>query len=736
MSNFRKSKLTRGLLTATVAPFFLVALPSYAQDDSTSRLEEVVVTARKRSESLQDVPVAVSALTPSQIEQSGIQSMVDVSKLVPNVELHMVTQSGAALGASIRGIGFDDLEKTFEPTVGIAVDGVFMASNSGAVLDFFDVAAIEVLRGPQGTLYGRNTIGGVINVTRTQPTGEFGMKLEGTFADHDRQDLKGIINTPLGENGGVKLSYRDLQQDSHLKNITNNETPENRDSQVWGAAVRYDFTENFTATLAYDDYDHQTQPPDVIATGTSDNLFCSGAIGVNLGCNSDSGAISKDSGYTKSVASEQILSYIEGENITLNAAYSGDNFTVKYIYGNMEFEELAYFNSWGAPTPLFEVLREQEYEQTSHEIQYLSNYDGPLNFVAGLYYLETDSYITSGPGSNFTTTQDAEAAAVFGEVNYQFAELWTFTVGARYTEEDKELNSQTFTGPDKETLNPGFPLTPDYDDDNLSYRLILQRDIGDIGMAYGSFSTGYRSGGFNNRGSDPITIGPYGSEEVDSWELGLRTQPTDSLQLNVTVFYSEYTDKQQFVVTDGTECGLAATQTCTFVRNAAETTNQGLEVEAVYVPTDNLTFRASYGYLDAEFDEYDFDGRDLSDDAPVIYSPENTASLTAEYDTDILGGNLIVTGTYSYTDEVFGNAAWESYSFETGPDITISSHSQLDLAATLFYPVGNGTAKLMVYGTDITDSDGRVSRAFDAGAFAWQELVPGRQLGVTIGYEF
>ncbi|MEH6607842.1 MAG: TonB-dependent receptor [Halioglobus sp.] len=733
MFKFHKSRLAHGLLVAAAAPLLATSLPGQAQDESASRLEEVIVTARKRSESLQDVPVAVSALTPSQIEQSGIQSMVDVSKLVPNVELHMVSQSGASLGASIRGIGFDDLEKTFEPTVGIAVDGVFMASNSGAVLDFFDVEAIEVLRGPQGTLYGRNTIGGVVSVTRTQPTGEFGMKLEGTFADNDRQDLKGILNTPLGENGGFKLSYRDLEQDSHLKNITNNETPANRDSQVWGAAVRYDFTEKFTATLAYDDYDHQTQPPDVIATGTNDSVFC-GNFG--LACNADSGAISKDSGYTKSVASEQILAYIEGENITLNAAYSGDNFTVKYIFGNMDFEELASFNSWGAPTPLFEVLREQTYEQTSHELQYLSNYDGPLNFVAGLYYLETDSFITSGPVSNFTTTQDAEAVAVFGEINYEFAELWTFTVGARYTEEEKELNSQTFTGPDKETLNPGFPLTPEYDDDNLSYRFILQRDIGDIGMVYGSFSTGYRSGGFNNRGSDETTIGPYESEEVDSWELGIRTQPTDNLQLNVTAFFSEYSDKQQFVVTDGSQCGISSDQTCTFVRNAAETTNQGLEIEAVYLPTDNLTFRATYGYLDAEFDEYDFNGRDISDDAPIIYAPENTASLTGEYEANILGGNLILTGTYSFTDEVFGNAGWESYSFETGPDITISSHSQLDFAATFFYPIGNGTAKLMVYGTDVTDSDGRVARAFDAGAFAWKELVPGRQLGVTVGYEF
>ncbi len=734
MSKFRKNRLTQGLLAVGVTPLLLVALPGNAQDDSVSRLEEVVVTARKRSESLQDVPVAVSALTPTQIEQSGIQTMVDVAKLVPNVELHVVTQSGAALGASIRGIGFDDLEKTFEPTVGVAVDGVFMASNSGAVLDFFDIAAIEVLRGPQGTLYGRNTIGGVINVTRTQPTGEFGMKLEGTFAEHDRQDLKGIFNLPLGENGGVKLSYRDLEQDSHLKNITNNETPSNLDSQVWGAAVRYDFTDRLSATLSYDDYDHQTQPPDVIATGTSDSVFCGNFA---LGCNEDSGAISRKSGYTKSVASEQIFSYIEGENITLNAAYEGDNFTVKYIFGNMDFDELAYFNSWGAPTPLFEVLRDQTYEQTSHEIQYLSNYDGPLNFVAGVYYLETESFITSGPVSNFTTTQDAEAAAIFGEMTYELGDFWTLTAGIRYTEEEKDLDNTQWTGPDKQTPLPGFPLTPDYDDDNTTYRFIVQRDIGDIGMAYGSFSTGYRSGGFNNRGNNLETIGPYDPEEVDSWELGVRTQPTDSLQLNLTLFYSEYTDKQQFNVTDGTQCGQDATATCTFVRNAAETSNEGVEFEGVYSPTDGLTFRASYGYLESEFDEYDFSGTDISDRAKVIYAPRHTANLTGEYETSLFGGTLISTATYTYKDEVWGAAEYAFYDFETGPEIKISSHTQLDLAATFLYPVGeSGTAKLMVYGTDVLDSDGRVSRAFDAGAFAWQELVPGRQWGVTVGYEF
>lgn len=713
-----------------------IATLAQAQD---SLIEEVVVTARKREESLQNVPVAVTALSPSQIEQSGIQSVIDVAKLVPNVELHAVTQSGASLGASIRGMAFDDLEKSYEPTVGVSVDGVFMASNSGAVVDFFDIEGVEVLRGPQGTLYGRNTIAGVINIKRTKPTGEFGLKLEGTFADHDRQDLKGVLNMPLGEKGGVKINWRDLEMDSHLYNETTQQRPYNRDSDVWSAAVRYDFTDNFTATLTYDDYEHMTQPPDVVATGTGDAVFCAF---FSLGCNADSGALSKDSGYTKSYASEQIYSYLWGDNLTLNAEYTGSNFTVKYIYGEMDFEEEAFFNSWGAPTPLFEVLREQEYEQTSHELQYISNWDGRINVIGGLYYLETDSYITSGPKTQspaamFTTTQEAEATAVFGEVIWDLSDKWTLTAGARWTEEEKDLDNRTFGSND--ARRAGSPianqLTPNYSDTNVTYRFVLQRELA-FGMVYGSYATGYRAGGFNARGSNEPTVGPYDPEEVGSWEIGLRTQPTDRLQLNVTGFVADYTDKQQFIVTDGTQCDLGATSTCTFIRNAAETTNQGVEVEGVWMPTDRLTIRGTYGYLDADFDSYDFDGTDISDRAQVIYAPENTFSLMADHTSSIFGGTFIVSGTFSYRSDVWGAAAYETYNYDTGPDINIASHDQLDLSATWLRDLAQGQLKLMVYGTDVLEGDGRVARAYDAGAFSWSELVPGRQIGVTVGYEF
>ena len=736
-----RKKAPLGLAIAIAVTGFAAALPQSAlAQERVSLLEEVVVTARKREESLQNVPVAVSALSPSQIEQSGVQTLIDVAKLVPNVELHMVSQSGAALGASIRGMAFDDLEKSYEPTVGISVDGVFMASNAGAIVDFFDIEGVEVLRGPQGTLFGRNTIAGVVNIKRTKPTGEFGVKLEGTFADHSRQDLKGIVNVPLGDKGGAKFTYRDLEMDSHLYNTTNNERPKNRDSQVWGAAIRYDFTDNLTATLSYDDYEHWTQPPDPVATGTADNVFCSLAgLGLPFGgaCNQNSGALSEAGGYKTSNASEQIRSWMWGENLTLNAQYSGDGFDVKYIYGRMDFQEEAYFNSWGAPQPLFEVLREQEYEQSSHELQFLSDWDGPLNVVAGVYYLETDAFITSGPRSNFQTTQDADALAVFGELNYAVTDLWTVTAGARWTEENKELdNRQYATSPDRRAGAPiANQLTPSYEDSNVTYRLVLQREL-EVGMAYLSYATGYRAGGFNSRGNNSDTVGPYDPEEVGSWELGVRTQPTDRLQLNLTGFYSSYEEKQQFVVTDGSQCGLDATQTCTFIRNAAETTNQGIEFEGVWMPTDSLDIRVTYGYLDAEFDSYDFNGTDIASQAQVIYAPEHTFSVMADHTSSIFGGTLVLSGTWSYRSDIWGATEYAYYNYDTGPEIKIDSHDQLDLSATYLRDLPQGALKVMVYGTDVLDGDGRVGRAYDAGAFAWHELVPGRQIGVTVGYEF
>ena len=527
--SLRMSPIAIAIVATSLGTVGSLPITTIAQAQD-SLIEEVVVTARKRQESLQDVPVAVTALTPNQLERGSIQRTTDIDKMVPNVELHQTYIGSESLSASIRGIGFDDIEKSLEPTVGVAVDGVFMASNSGAVFDLFDVESVEVLRGPQGTLFGRNTIGGVINVTRSKPTGEWGVKLQGTFGDQDMTDVKGVLNMPLGANGGIKLAFKNIQSDSHVYNTTLNGRREFRDSTTVSATIRYDFTENTSVMFTYDDYDHDTIAPDNLMVGPFPEAL--------------TGYLSSQSNdYKTSPQLNPLEAYMWGDNSTLQLTHNWAGHQFKYTMGIMDYEEEVHESSWGSATVFFPVNRDQEFKQTSHELQISSDSDGPLNYVAGFYYLEADSYITSGPIQPFTVNHEAEAQAFYGELTYDLNDEWSITLGARYTEEDKSM--QTYSWPpvvgDADriagNIDPSvlqMAATPEFSDDNLTYRAVIQRNFSK-GMVYASYSTGFRSGGFFNRGTSPAEVEPYDSEEVDSIEIGLRSNPSDNTQLQPDV---------------------------------------------------------------------------------------------------------------------------------------------------------------------------------------------------------
>jgi iron complex outermembrane receptor protein len=369
-----------------------------------------------------------------------------------------------------------------------------------------------------------------------------------------------------------------------------------------------------------------------------------------------------------------------------------------------------------------------------------------MNFVVGAYSMTADSYITSGPIQNFTADHSLEASAFFGEMTYDLNDIWSITAGARYTEEDKDLYSRSWAILDSANrvadnvaaaTNTGKPK---FSDDNTSYRVVLQREF-DKGMMYASLATGFRSGGFFNRGSNAAELLPYQSEEVESFEIGMRSNPTDNSQLNITYFSTDYTDKQVQVIVPGDDpvCGKGTAEngvTCSFTRNAGQVSMDGIEIEAALMPTEALTLRAAIGTFDGGYDEYDYDGVDISDKAFLMYAPELTASLVAEHTSEVAGGSLTVTGSFSYKDEVYTQAAWATYNAATGPEVVIDSYETFDLSATYLKDMGNGTLKVMVYGTDIFEEDGRINRRYDAGSFSWAELAPGRQFGLTLGYEF
>ena len=740
--------------------FALISFSGYsfqlsAQEESANTIgvEEIIVSARKRSESIQDVPVAVTALSVEQVERGNIQRVQDLEKLSPNVEMYDMAFGGGGMSASIRGLSFDDLEKTFEPTVGTVIDGVFAASNSGTDLDLFDLESVEILRGPQGTLYGRNTIGGVISINRTKPTRDFGVKFKTDLEEDNTSDVKLIVNTPLGDNGGLKVSLRRLQSDNFAFNVTRNEREKMRDLTAASVVVDFDPAENLNVNFTFDNYNDNSQHNLLNITefyinklGAPQGVFALLGQG-----NAGSGALSKENDYMTVYSAEGFYSGIQGNNMTLRVNWDLDDHVLKLISGNNDFAELMDVCSWGSPGAVvtancvFPVVRDQTYEQTSHEIQLVSDKDGPLNYVLGFYTIETEANMDSGPVQNFRSVQDAEAWAIFGDLSYDLSDLWTLSLGLRYTEEEKVFNIKTFASYDNKVARTPtvLDLDGDFEDENIQHKVVIQRNT-DFGMIYLSHSTGFRSGGFNARGTTAESVGPFGSEEVETIELGIRSELLDNrLVLNLTAFTNDYTDKQETIVTPGDgsivvngvpqTCGT----TCTFVRNAGEVSIDGLEFEAKYRATERLAFTAAVGLLDAEYDEFINNGVDVSAFAKLKMAPDYTASLSWEYIAPVNSGELIFAGTFSSKDDYYGTYDPEVYIFGPGADIITDGESKLDLSLTYNTVTAGGTnMTFTVFGNDILEDGAYIVRPFDAGAFAFGTPQKRQHFGISLGVEF
>ena len=740
--------------------FALISFSGYsfqlsAQEESANTIgvEEIIVSARKRSESIQDVPVAVTALSVEQVERGNIQRVQDLEKLSPNVEMYDMAFGGGGMSASIRGLSFDDLEKTFEPTVGTVIDGVFAASNSGTDLDLFDLESVEILRGPQGTLYGRNTIGGVISINRTKPTRDFGVKFKTDLEEDNTSDVKLIVNTPLGGNGGLKVSLRRLQSDNFAFNVTRNEREKMRDLTAASVVVDFDPAENLNVNFTFDNYNDNSQHNLLNITefyvnklGAPQGVFALLGQG-----NAGSGALSKENDYMTVYSAEGFYSGIQGNNMSLRVNWELDDHVLKLISGNNDFAELMDVCSWGSPGAVvtancvFPVVRDQTYEQTSHEIQLVSDKDGPLNYVLGFYTIETEANMDSGPVQNFRSVQDAEAWAIFGDLSYDLSDLWTLSLGLRYTEEEKVFNIKTFASYDNKVARTPtvLDLDGDFEDENIQHKVVIQRNT-DFGMIYLSHSTGFRSGGFNARGTTAESVGPFGSEEVETIELGIRSELLNNrLVLNLTAFTNDYTDKQETIVTPGDgsivvngvpqTCGT----TCTFVRNAGEVSIDGLEFEAKYRATERLAFTAAVGLLDAEYDEFINNGVDVSAFAKLKMAPDYTASLSWEYIAPVNSGELIFAGTFSSKDDYYGTYDPEVYIFGPGADIITDGESKLDLSLTYNTVTAGGTnMTFTVFGNDILEDGAYIVRPFDAGAFAFGTPQKRQHFGISLGVEF
>lgn len=726
-------------------------------------IPQILTTARRREQVVQDVPVAVSAFDETFIEAALLNDISEFDRFTPNVNLGPLPFTGNGLTASIRGVSFADLEKTFEPAIGLSVDGVFLGSNAGAAIDAFDLQSIEILRGPQGTLFGRNTIGGTINVRRTRPTGEFGVKLGFRVGSNNKNDYRAMVNLPLVKDIlAAKVTAYVNKDDAFTVNVNTGKNDPGQDVTSISGAFLLTPSDNFEALLTIDYYDEDSNfaaPLNLTEAnglpfgmgGTlcdaSQQFFGIPIPGSNIsspldGCAALSFDLAEASNFKNSFndPNNPVKSFLELIAVTLEMEWDLGEYTITSISGYRDQDERLEEDNLGAPVPAFQVLRVQQYEQFSQEVRLTSDLKGPFNFVAGAYYFRAEYDLDPAsatifgfiPAQLFSAHQVAEAYAIFADGTYDITDDLTLSAGLRYTWERKSFDTD-------HVLGEAAPFVTDARAswDKPTWRLSLDYQITDDVMTYVSYNRGFRSGGFNGRATTPLTATtPYDPETVDSVEIGLRSDWFNNrLRFNLTGFYAEYKDQQVEIIRASGQA------TETLVENAAKSTHKGVELEIVAIPFENLTLRSAIGYLDAEYNEFfstDPMGNeiDVSDVARVRRAPDWTVSIGADYYIPLGNGGEIVLNTLfywvdEYTTTPFINPARPTIG-------VIDDYATVDFSVSYNGPLGNtgGDYRITAFVKDAFHKNARLSTAIDAGIFVFGFAAQGRTWGLELTADF
>jgi len=718
-------------------------------------LEEITVTARKREESMQDVGISVSALSETEIQRQFARDIQDLANIAPNLIIDDTGQGpGGTAAIFIRGVGMADLEKNFDPAVGVSIDGVFIGSTAGSLMRSIDLARVEVLRGPQGTLFGRNTVGGLINIERTKPTGELGGRFRAGVENYDTYYLDGIFNFALTDDLAVKLtaSLRD-QGEGYYDNVTFNRDQGRQEYTNLGANFLWTPTDTLELEYTYNREELDQDTPALVNATRPDQLFCTGfgycspsldttITGDRLGVAGGGGVPPEPPSFeTNITTADQIRpqfmnAFFDTETHILEARWDiSDALRLDYVYGRWESDEDSLQDWDGVPELLYHTERPGEWEQDSHELRLTWDNAGALSAVAGLFYWDSEyesrmrSYIGFAvPGLVLdipqTTNQTTESIAAFFEADWRLNDKLTLTLGGRYTEDEK--TSAQFG--EVNTLSQGRTTHPSEKWDEFTPRVGVKYHYNEDVMFFATYSVGFRAGGFNGRvASLEEAIQPYDPETVDNYELGVKSELFDNrVRLNATIFSMDYQDKQEELQlpSDQTDTGQK-----TVVINPSSATIQGIEFDVQAYVTDNLSLRANLGYLDSEYDDFiytDPEGSvvDLSN-LEFRRAPEWTGTVDATYEWEVAGGNAWVRGSYRYIDEHFTTAT-------NNPETANDSQGLVD--ASVNYAVGD--LQFSLFGRNLTDEDTYTHGYEVAGLWSYAATRRPRTYGLEVVYNF
>lgn len=689
-----------------------------AQDDTAApvrgALEEVVVTARKREENLQTAPVSVAAFTAAALQRQGIDTLVDLGSRVPN--LSMISGQGGGgtqTQVSIRGVGQSDFILTSDQSVGVYVDGVYFPRSMGAALDLVDIERIEVLRGPQGTLFGRNTTAGAIQIISAPPEDAFLAKAELTAGSFNRLDFKGSLNMPLGERVASRISLASLNQDGYGTRLFDKTDGADTDVLAGRAAFRAELTDSLQADLILD-YSRKRGYAGlerlVNIDPTDPNLAFYNSFLASQGLPpADARFITSDVHDTWAGSRNQDDNEMGGASLTFD--WSGATLHFKSITAWRSLQVHSGYDFDGTPYPLAEQALNLDQEQISQEFQLSGDaLGGRLQWLTGLFYFGEDAQdrqdipfyqpvIATGGGSfvrvpggfSFTSfiSQETNSYAAYGQGTYRFTDKWSVTAGLRYTDEEKILDS-SLTGA---FLRPPGTVSDSWSD--LSPRLGFEYRISDRAMTYVSASRGFRSGGFNGRNTSPNPPQSFDPETIWAYELGLKTETDDRrLRFNSALFYYDYSDFQGLTLDSFS--GITIT-----VGNIAKVEMYGAEFDVAARPTESLQLSLAAGYTHHDIAEVAAGAQiTIRPDTRLINAPEWTATAAIDY-TLAAGktGDIDLHLDYGWKSEI-------EFFLPNYPDEGQSAYGVLN-ARVGFAPAGRSW-RVEVFGDNLTDEEYRM----------------------------
>lgn len=706
---FNRVVLSAALLS-TMVP---LAIAQQSSGQKNLVLEELIVTAQRREQSLQDTPVAVTAFTASSIEERGITNTLDIMDSVPNLSIGGIGANPTAAGMTIRGLGGNDPQLTSDVKVGMYLDGVYMARMTNAAFNLAEIERIEVLRGPQGTLFGRNSTGGAVNIVTKKPTGEWGFKQEVTIGNRGRTRSVTAINTEEMAGVSASFSYLNTGYDGDVENIaTTRLYPDiatgdggEMDTDGYKIALRWMPSEDVTVDLSYSDVDTDGFGAANQVTWANAGLipFIPGFADI---------VAAADENRKNSVALNGLgPDTTETRNTNLTIEWDLGGATLKSITGLSEWDHEGYSDNDGAESilPFASSTRVESQEQKTQEFQINgSALNDSLEYVTGLFYFEeqTTSFGAGnslGSQSSRISDTDYSSWGIYGQGTWAMNDRLSLTLGLRYGEDDKKAEQLL--------SDIAVPVIGEDDWSNVSYTAIADYQWNDDISTYFKVSTGYNAGGFNIRDTaiDPVTgltgfETPVDEETLTTYELGMKAEFMDNrVRLNSAVFYTDFEDMQISEVPDQTTClGVAF---CLISSNAGGAEMKGVEIELEAVITEALSLQASYAYIDAEITEFILDdGTDATEGKVFPFTPENSASLSLVYDFPATGiGQFSARIDANYQDEMAFSSQDTNGDRYFGDSRTLVN-ARLTLADI---PVAKGNLRLALWGKNLTDEEYR-----------------------------